>query len=60
MHEALCRPSGTTLDTCMRERAADHSANIGSRRICYGDRFGTPGLTDETVSSDELGPRDQP
>src|SRR5205085_6640415 len=32
MHEALCRPSGTTLDIVHAERrAADHSANIGSR-----------------------------
>jgi hypothetical protein len=32
MHEALCRPSGTTLDSVHAERrAADHSANIGSR-----------------------------
>ena len=31
MHEALCRPSGTTLDIVHAERrAADHSANIGS------------------------------
>ena len=30
MHEALCRPSGTTLDSVHAERrAADHSANIG-------------------------------
>jgi hypothetical protein len=35
MHEALCRPSGTTLDTVYAERrAAVHSANIGS----MGDR----------------------
>jgi hypothetical protein len=32
MHEALCRSSGTTLDILHAERrAADHSANIGSR-----------------------------
>src|SRR5438270_1875652 len=32
MHEALCRPSGTTLDIVHAERrAADHSANIGSK-----------------------------
>jgi aryl-alcohol dehydrogenase-like predicted oxidoreductase len=31
MHEALCRPSGTTLDILhVERRAADHSANIGS------------------------------
>jgi hypothetical protein len=33
MQEALCRPSGTTLDMVHAERrAADHLANIGSRR----------------------------
>src|SRR6267378_4059060 len=32
MHEALCRSSGTTLHILHAERrAADHSANIGSR-----------------------------
>src|SRR6266478_9656177 len=32
MHEALCRSSGTTLDILHAERrAADHSANIGSK-----------------------------
>ena len=32
MHEALCRSFGTTLDILHGERrAADHSANIGSR-----------------------------
>jgi hypothetical protein len=31
LHEALCRPSGTTLDILHAERrAADHSANIRS------------------------------
>ena len=33
MHEALCRSSGTTLDILHAERrAADHSANIGSKQ----------------------------
>ena len=33
MQETLCRPSGTTLDIVHAERrAADHLANIGSRR----------------------------
>jgi hypothetical protein len=32
MHEALCRPSDTTLDILhVESRAADHSANMGSR-----------------------------
>jgi hypothetical protein len=32
MHEALCRPSDTTLDILhVERRAADHSANMGSR-----------------------------
>jgi hypothetical protein len=31
MHEALCRPSDTTLDILhVESRAADHSANMGS------------------------------
>ena len=35
MHEALCRPSGTTLDIVHAERrAADHSTNIGSSASC--------------------------
>jgi hypothetical protein len=34
LHEALCRSSGTTLDILHAERrAADHSANIGSRAL---------------------------
>ena len=33
MHEALCRPSDTTLDILhVESRAADHSANMGSRQ----------------------------
>src|SRR6516164_8240309 len=39
MHEALCRSFGTTLDILHGERrAADHSANIGSkgRRVFRG------------------------
>src|SRR5215472_8223605 len=32
MHEALCRPTDTTLDVLhVERRAADHSANMGSR-----------------------------
>jgi hypothetical protein len=38
MHEALCRPSGTTLDIVHAERrAADHSANIGSSLAVAAD-----------------------
>ena len=34
MHEALCRPSDTTLDILhVERRAADHSANMGSRGL---------------------------
>jgi hypothetical protein len=33
MHEALCRPSDTTLDILhVERRPADHSANMGSRQ----------------------------
>src|SRR6266446_2371425 len=47
MHEALCRSSGTTLDILQAERrAADHSANIGSKR-CYG-------ASDERTASSSL------
>ena len=35
MHEALCRPTDTTLDVLhVERRAADHSANMGSRLTC--------------------------
>src|SRR5947207_15238596 len=41
MHEALCRPSGTTLDIAHAERrAADHSANIGSSKPYRGRTMG--------------------
>ena len=34
MHQALCRSSGTTIDILQgQRRAADRSANIGSRRL---------------------------
>jgi hypothetical protein len=56
MHEALCRPSGTTLDIVHAERrAADHLANIGSStefpnfRIygsCGGIDFVVPSVDD--------------
>ena len=39
MHEALCRPSDTTLDILhVESRAADHSANMGSSTV-GGDRL---------------------
>ena len=42
MHEALCRPSGTTLDTVHAERrAADHSTNsrVSPRHLtCFRHR----------------------
>jgi hypothetical protein len=40
MHEALCRPSDTTLDILhVERRAADHSANMGSSTMSTVEVF---------------------
>ena len=40
MHEALCRSPGTTLDILhVERRAADHSANIGSKPPSLREAF---------------------
>src|ERR1700730_17604353 len=61
MHEALCRPSGTTLAILYAERrGADNSENIGSRGPGYGSldvtatRRGEGGGTEDPMIGPEI------
>jgi hypothetical protein len=54
MHEALCRPSGTTLDIVHAERrVADHRANFGP-----DDRYGAGELMVTLATALQLPARD--